>query len=282
MWLKFESGDRRGDTVEITNRQFLVGRDQDCDLPIDDERASRQHARFETLDTGGMVLRDLGATNGTYVNGTKISEPVVLEGGETIRIGRTELAVSRNAPIASTAFDPGTKVAAAAAAADAVAPDPVATTATPSAIERSDLRRSVKRSTLIASISGGVAVVLVLVLIVLAVTGAFSSGSDDSTAAIVSDVKPSTVQVVTSVDKSDLGSGTGWVADAEKGYIVTNNHVVNSGTDFTVVVDGQRRPAQLVAAAPCDDLAVLQVADTEGLENMGWAPRPTSRRATRS
>ena len=107
MWLKFESGDRRGDTVEITNRQFLVGRDQDCDLPIDDERASRQHARFETLDTGGMVLRDLGATNGTYVNGTKISEPVVLEGGETIRIGRTELAVSRNAPIALDRLRPG-------------------------------------------------------------------------------------------------------------------------------------------------------------------------------
>ncbi len=270
MWLKFESGDRRGDTVEITNRQFLVGRDQDCDLPIDDERASRQHARFETLDTGGMVLRDLGATNGTYVNGTKISEPVVLEGGETVRIGRTELAVSRNAPIALTAFDPGTKVAAAAAAADAGAdaPPPVATTPTPSAIERSDLRRSVKRSSVIAAVSGGVALVLVIVLVVVAVTGGFSSGSDDSTAAIVKDVKSSVVDVVTSVDKQDLSGGTGWVADAEKGYIVTNNHVVNTGTDFTVVVDGQRRPAQLVAAAPCDDLAVLQVADTQGLETI--------------
>jgi serine protease Do len=119
---------------------------------------------------------------------------------------------------------------------------------------------------MVASLAGGVALALVIVLVAIAATGGFSSGSDDSTAAIVDDVKPGVVGVVTGLGKTDISGGTGWVSDAEQGYIVTNHHVVNTGTDFTVVVDGQRRPAQLVAAAPCQDLAVLQVADTKGLE----------------
>jgi serine protease Do len=269
MWLKFDSGDRRGETVEITNRQFLIGRDEDCDLTIDDDRASRQHARIETLDTGGMVIRDLGATNGTFVNGKRIAEPVVLEGGETIRVGRTELAVSRNVPIPLTAFDPGTQAGAGEPAAPG-APEAGAAAAAPTAstLERADLRRKVKRSTIVASVSGGIALVLVIVLVAIAASGGFGGGSDDSTAAIVKDVSPGVVDVVTSIDKTELSGGTGWVADAENGYIVTNQHVVNTGTDFAVVVDGQRRPAELIAAAPCEDLAVLQVANTKGLQTM--------------
>lgn len=46
---------------------------------------------------------------------------------------------------------------------------------------------------------------------------------------------------------------------------MTNFHVVNAGTSFEVVVGRDRRSARLTAAAPCDDLAVLDMSDTRGL-----------------
>jgi S1-C subfamily serine protease len=55
------------------------------------------------------------------------------------------------------------------------------------------------------------------------------------------------------------------VLDAEQGLVVTNNHVTNGGTGWTVGVDDAQRPAELVGAAPCEDLALLQVDDTSEL-----------------
>lgn len=284
MWLKIESGDRRGETLEIRNRQFLIGRDDGCDLTLDDERASRHHARIETLETGGLVVRDLGATNGTFVDGARIAQPTVLEGGETIRIGRTEMTLSRNEPVALTTFDAGTRVgddndapraAAVAGTAAGARPSPKAgatdptreVPATPSAMERVELRRSVKRTTLIAAVTGGLVLLLALVLIALLVTDGFG-GKDDSTAAIVKDVESSVVDIVTLVGQERLGSGSGWVLDAKKGLIVTNAHVVQSGTAWTVRVDGQDRTANLIGSAPCDDLAVLELQNVNGLKNL--------------
>ncbi len=278
MWLKIESGDRRGETLEIRNRQFLIGRDDGCDLTLDDERTSRHHARIETLETGGLVVRDLGATNGTFVDGARISQPTVLEGGETIRIGRTELTVSRNEPVALTTFDRGTHIAdgiGAAAAGTRTPPAPkagstdptAAVPITPSAMERVELRRSVKRSTLIATVTGGLVLLLVLVLIALLVTDGFG-GDDTSTAAIVKDVEPSVVDVVTLSGQESLGRGTGWVYDADRGLVVTNAHVVETGTKWTVRVNGQDRDANLVGVAPCDDLALLEVQNTNGLKDL--------------
>ena len=54
--------------------------------------------------------------------------------------------------------------------------------------------------------------------------------------------------------------------DADTGLIVTNAHVVNGGETFTVELEDEPpRSATLLAAAPCEDLAVLRVDDTEGL-----------------
>jgi S1-C subfamily serine protease len=270
MWLKIESGDDRGRTVEITDRQFLIGRDDDCGLTLDDERVSRQHARIETLETGGMVIRDLGATNGTYVNGTKITEPVVLEGGETIRVGRVEMSVSRKEPVPLTAFDPGTSIGAAATAGAAAGAGAGAAAATPTAstIERTELRKSVKRSTLIAGIASGLVAILVIVLVVVLATGGLSSDDGKSVSEIVRDAQPSTAVVTTAIDSNNLGSGTGWVVDAGQGLIVTNYHVVDSGTVFNVAIGGKQHTARLVAAAPCSDLAMLQIENTDGLASL--------------
>ena len=46
---------------------------------------------------------------------------------------------------------------------------------------------------------------------------------------------------------------------------MTNHHVVNLGNEYTVTIGGQQRPARLVATAPCEDLAVLKVANISNL-----------------
>jgi S1-C subfamily serine protease len=62
------------------------------------------------------------------------------------------------------------------------------------------------------------------------------------------------------------GAGTGVVFDAASGYVITNAHVVDGATSITVTVaDGSPRPAELVTADAAQDIAVLQVADTNGL-----------------
>jgi S1-C subfamily serine protease len=118
-------------------------------------------------------------------------------------------------------------------------------------------------------IVGALAVVAAAVVVVLVVTGAIGGDDDEPTAEsipeIVDRVRPSTVVVTTLTGGEPAGSGTGWVLDADQGLIVTNNHVTNGGTAWRVGVDDDERDARLVGAAPCEDLALLQVDDTSDL-----------------
>ena len=76
--------------------------------------------------------------------------------------------------------------------------------------------------------------------------------------AVVAKVRPAVVQVnVTTQGGGGLGSGV--IIDG-RGYIVTNNHVVNGAQTIEVVLyDGTRLPAQIVGTDPADDLAVIKV-----------------------
>jgi pSer/pThr/pTyr-binding forkhead associated (FHA) protein len=71
----------------------VIGREGDVLLA--DARASRRHAQITNTD-GVLVLEDLGSTNGTKVNGTKIApgEKATLAGGEKVSFGGIELQVS--------------------------------------------------------------------------------------------------------------------------------------------------------------------------------------------
>lgn len=72
-------------------------------------------------------------------------------------------------------------------------------------------------------------------------------------------VNPSVVYVITEQSALDLGSGSGFVYDAE-GHIVTNNHVVSQGDGFEVVFwNGSRRRAEVVGTDVDSDLAVIKV-----------------------
>jgi hypothetical protein len=79
----------------------VVGRDPACDLVLDDEQVSRRHAAFEPLEGGQCLLRDLGSTNGTWVDGRRLAAPLVLEGGEDVRLGQAllQLAEPASAPL---------------------------------------------------------------------------------------------------------------------------------------------------------------------------------------
>lgn len=64
----------------------------------------------------------------------------------------------------------------------------------------------------------------------------------------------------------EAGSGSGFIIDGAKGYIVTNNHVIDGAEKITVSLsDGRTLDAKLVGADSRTDLAVLQIADTKNL-----------------
>jgi hypothetical protein len=89
-------------TVAVSSRPMRIGRASDCDLVLRDARVSRQHARLHARD-GVLVLTDLGSTNGTRVNGQRVSE-VVLGAGDRITIGDSVLVLAAApAPASPTA-----------------------------------------------------------------------------------------------------------------------------------------------------------------------------------
>lgn len=72
-----------------TQTDILIGRDPSSYLPLNAPTVSYHHAMI-TKQNGGMVIRDLGSTNGTFVNGSRISH-VPLNSGDVIQIGPFKL-----------------------------------------------------------------------------------------------------------------------------------------------------------------------------------------------
>ena len=75
-----------GSRVQIALDPVTIGRHPDCDVVLNDQEVSRQHAEVRR-DDEGFVLHDLGSLNGTKVNGTGTKAPRRLEHGDTISIG---------------------------------------------------------------------------------------------------------------------------------------------------------------------------------------------------
>lgn len=87
-WLLHLNGPRIGTDVRLRGTA-TVGRSRSNVMVVEDEAASRQHARIK-LEGGRYVLFDLASSAGTYVNGHRI-ERQTLEDGDVIRIGHTDL-----------------------------------------------------------------------------------------------------------------------------------------------------------------------------------------------
>jgi diguanylate cyclase (GGDEF)-like protein len=84
--LTFLSGARPGQLIPIEAGELTVGRTDEATLQIDDDSLSRKHARFFTL-LGAYYVQDLQSTNGTFVDGARITQPVKLEDGNRIQLG---------------------------------------------------------------------------------------------------------------------------------------------------------------------------------------------------
>ncbi len=82
-----------GRTVNLAGRMRL-GRGSQTDIPLDDSTASREHAEIE-VTADGVVLNDLGSSNGTFVNDVRLTGPRPLHDGDSIRIGRSTLTFHR-------------------------------------------------------------------------------------------------------------------------------------------------------------------------------------------
>jgi pSer/pThr/pTyr-binding forkhead associated (FHA) protein len=95
--LRFLSGRFQGGVVPIdSSRPMLLGRQQGSDLLLPEELVSRRHARL-AYEGDELVLEDLGSTNGTYVNGVRVTRARVSE-GDRILVGQSILKVVPREP----------------------------------------------------------------------------------------------------------------------------------------------------------------------------------------
>jgi S1-C subfamily serine protease len=107
----------------------------------------------------------------------------------------------------------------------------------------------------------------------IATAPAASGNPDDAIVNVVKDLLPSVVTVINyAANGQPQSSGSGFVVDSAKGYIITNNHVVEdprtggAGVAFDVVFsDDKKTSAKLIGRDPFTDIAVLQVT-TQGLK----------------
>ena len=80
-----------GEEWQLNSSSLTFGRGSQNDVPLQrDEFASSKHARIEPR-RDGVWLEDIGSTNGTYLNGIRLTRPKRLTPGDIVRIGETEL-----------------------------------------------------------------------------------------------------------------------------------------------------------------------------------------------
>ncbi len=127
--LTFRSGARAGQSETLALPYIQIGRHPQCDVRFDSERDLDVSARHAAIVRSGelYLLRDLGSTNGTWINGERLGADHVLAHGDVIRFGREgpALEVRLQRP-------PGPVPAAATPAAATPVPGTVATPAPPS------------------------------------------------------------------------------------------------------------------------------------------------------
>ena len=86
---------RTGEERVLDSEPLTVGREAENDLPlVRDEFSSGLHARI-TPRRDGVWVEDTGSTNGTYVNGVRLTAPRKLSPGDVVRIGETDLRFER-------------------------------------------------------------------------------------------------------------------------------------------------------------------------------------------
>ncbi|HEV2814724.1 MAG TPA: trypsin-like peptidase domain-containing protein [Solirubrobacteraceae bacterium] len=266
MWVYVEGGLEKGRAAEVTeDHAVTVGSGAGCTIALADADVAPLHASFRLGDAGHEAEEQklwlVPLEQPVALDGTPITEPTAVKAGQRVTIGDVELTLRDKAPAGEDADLTDRDEFSQALGSDGDEADDQLTPVRE--------RRRIRRATGLAI--GALA--LAGVAGVLALVGVFGDGDDNpqvDVAQIVEDVQASTVRVVAR-ERGQEATGSGWVLDAKKGLVVTNFHVVNGASDFEIAVEGAERDAEVVGAAPCDDLAVLSVEDASGLKSLRLA-----------
>jgi hypothetical protein len=98
--LKITAGNARGAEIQVED-EFVIGRQGSEEGQLgQDAEISRRHARVARVG-GDFVIEDLGSTNGTFVNGRRITDREILSAGDRIQVGATTLVVQVSVPSAA-------------------------------------------------------------------------------------------------------------------------------------------------------------------------------------
>jgi pSer/pThr/pTyr-binding forkhead associated (FHA) protein len=79
-----------GDRIELSDGRNLIGRLADCRIIINDGNTSRHHAEIHRSGSG-FVINDLGSTNGTFLNGERLTGDRRVTDGDIITVGSVSL-----------------------------------------------------------------------------------------------------------------------------------------------------------------------------------------------
>ena len=101
-FLRVIEGSASGAEIEI-DEVFVIGRSAEGHGALGgDAEISREHARVTRSGSGELVIEDLGSTNGTSVNGQRISAPTPIRPGDTVKVGTSTIVVEGVAAGAGT------------------------------------------------------------------------------------------------------------------------------------------------------------------------------------
>jgi hypothetical protein len=92
--LVITSGPRAGMEIELTGEQLTIGRSSESGLVIRDDYTSTHHARL-MLWNDQWVVQDLDSTNGTFLDGQRVSLPTPVPSGSSVTIGKTSFELRR-------------------------------------------------------------------------------------------------------------------------------------------------------------------------------------------
>ncbi len=84
--LEIQNGRFKGRRIKVTEKELIVGRDEQCKIRIASEEVSRQHCTLVGT-AQGVIVCDLDSSNGTFINGRPIKGQALLRAGAVLTIG---------------------------------------------------------------------------------------------------------------------------------------------------------------------------------------------------
>lgn len=120
-------GKQQGMAIPISVRQFLIGREEGCQLRPASELISKRHCAI-LIDAQGIFVEDFKSTNGTRINGTAIQGRVAVKHGDTLSVGTLDFELQVLATAAPAQPKPATAPTVAAKPGNIASPTPIPST----------------------------------------------------------------------------------------------------------------------------------------------------------